>query len=537
MPPAVGRMHPSHMSNPFQHLNAQHTIPQSHYQAPNIPNTFGSGQNAAQAFGGGAAQSMLNGGISPFNPSSAYGGTAFSTGAGQTSSFNGNGGFGGGQGQGLASVAAQQGFARGAAMQESNLLQSHQHQLDPTTGHMAAAGLKSNPQTAHPRIREVWRHNLDAEFESLRKLVVKYPYVSMDAEFPGIVARPIGNFAGSKAEYHYQTLRCNVDILKPIQVGITLWTPEGELPPQQADPTLMAELNSRGSKTSSLGMMGLIPCTWVFNFHFDLREDMFAESSIELLRTSGVDFQRHQDHGIDLANFGSLLTTSGLAFSDEVNWLSFHSGYDFGYLIKLLTDDALPVDQGDFFGLVSTFFPKLWDIKFLLRHAQRMRAQGRLSQEGTRVLDGLGTKSGLQDLAEELGCQRIGSAHTGGSDAWLTGSVFWAMKNKIFSGNLDDELADQIYGLHGVAAPASQQYRDEFFAAQGTPQQQANGLSGGISGLQSSAQAFTPGGNPSTPTSSHAGLTNSQTPGAHYGHALGAGSLGQGGFGNFSYNK
>ncbi|GAB1729515.1 hypothetical protein NU195Hw_g150t1 [Hortaea werneckii] len=542
MPPAVGRMHPSHMSNPFQHLNAQHSIPQSHYQAQSIPATFGA-QNTAQAFNAGAGQSILNGGISPFNPTSAYGGTAFSTGAGQASSFNGGGTFGGGQGQGLASVAAQQGFARGAAMQESNLLHSHPHQLDAATGHMAAAaGLKPNPQTAHPRIREVWRHNLDVEFETLRKLIVKYPYVSMDAEFPGIVARPIGNFAGSKAEYHYQTLRCNVDILKPIQVGITLWTPEGEVPPQQADPALLAELNSRGGTMKGgfqNNLMGLIPCTWVFNFHFDLQEDMFAESSIELLRTSGVDFQRHQDHGIQLATFGSLLTTSGLAFSEEVNWLSFHSGYDFGYLIKLLTDDALPVDQADFFGLVSTFFPKLWDIKFLLRHAQRMRAQGRLSQEGTRVLDGLGTKSGLQDLADELGCQRVGPAHTGGSDAWLTGSVFWAMRNKIFSSNLDEELADQIYGLHGVAAPASQQYREEFFAAQGTPQQQAavNGLGGGISALQSSAQTFTPGGNPSTPTNVHAGLTSAATPGAQFGHALGGGGLGQGTFGNFSYGK
>jgi CCR4-NOT transcription complex subunit 7/8 len=66
-----------------------------------------------------------------------------------------------------------------------------------------------------------------------------------DAEFPGIVARPIGNFAGSKAEYHYQTLRCNVDLLKPIQLGITVWTTEGELPPQQPEPSLISQLNGK----------------------------------------------------------------------------------------------------------------------------------------------------------------------------------------------------------------------------------------------------------------------------------------------------
>ena len=85
MPPAVSRMHPSHMSNPFQHLNPQHSIPQQqsgggggsqHYQSQSqsqsqhLPNSFNPGQHA---FGGG-----LNGGISPFNPSGAYGGNAFS---------------------------------------------------------------------------------------------------------------------------------------------------------------------------------------------------------------------------------------------------------------------------------------------------------------------------------------------------------------------------------------------------------------------------------------------------------------------------
>lgn len=525
-------MHPSHMSNPFTNLNPHHSISQnSHYQsqATQVPTTF----NAQHAF----ASNPLNGGISPFNPSSAYGGSAFSTGAG-ASSFNAgtgsafNGGALGGQGQGLASVAAQQGFARGAAMQE------HTHQAEA-----AGLGMKGG---AAGRIREVWRHNLEQEMATLRVLVDKYPYISMDAEFPGIVARPIGNFAGSKAEYHYQTLRCNVDILKPIQIGMTIWTPEGDLPPQHPEPSLLSG-HAAGKLAFSNNSLVYIPCTWVFNLHFNLDEDMYSTASIDLLKTSGVDFARHSTHGIPINAFGSLLTTSGLTFSEDVNWLSFHSGYDFGYLLKVLTDDALPPEQADFFDLVRIFFPKLWDIKFLLRHAQRLRNTNRLSAEGARLIDSLGTKSGLQDLADELGCQRQGVAHTGGSDAWLTGSVFWAMRTKVFSGHLDDELADQIYGLHGVPAPASQQYRDEFFAAQGTPStsqpqphQQSNGLGGTLgSTLQGGAQGYTPTNHPSTPTSSHAGLSNSsQTPGAphNFGHALGQqGSLG--GFGNFQYGK
>lgn len=432
--------------------------------------------------------------------------------------FNGVGGGGvlAGHGQGLASVQAQQGFARGAAMEQGQA----QSAAD------SMAGLQK--QGAMGRIREVWRHNLEQEFAVLRQLVLKYPFVSMDAEFPGIVARPIGNFAHSKAEYHYQTLRCNVDILKPIQVGITLWTPEGELPPSQPTPDLFNR-NMPGSKNlwPSNNLFLNVPCTWVFNFQFDLEEDMYAETSIELLKSSGVDFHRHLQMGISPGKFGSLLTTSGLAFSPDVHWLSFHSGYDFGYLIKLLTDDALPENQDTFFEKVSTFFPKLWDIKFLLRHAQRLRQTNRLtSAEGVRIIDTLGSKSGLNDLAEELGCQRVGPSHTGGSDAWLTGSVFWAMRNKIFGGTLDEELADQIYGLHGVAAPASQALREEFLAAQGTPQQAGGGSQVAPNGVP----AFTPGAHPSTPTSQHVGLNQTPGPGGHFGgvQQFGAGFTGYG---------
>lgn len=156
MPPQVSRMHPSHMSNPFAHLNPQHSIPQSSYQAQasHMPGSF----NSQHGFGSGS----LNGGISPF-PSSSYGANAFTPGA-SSSVFNG--GALGGQGQGLASVAAQQGFARGAAMQEHSAHQLEAATMDPKSG---AAG----------RIRQVWRHNLETEMAVLRQLIQKYPYVSM----------------------------------------------------------------------------------------------------------------------------------------------------------------------------------------------------------------------------------------------------------------------------------------------------------------------------------------------------------------------
>ena len=40
----------------------------------------------------------------------------------------------------------------------------------------------------------------------IRDIVEDFPYLTMDTEFPGDVARPVGNFKNS-GEYHYQTLR------------------------------------------------------------------------------------------------------------------------------------------------------------------------------------------------------------------------------------------------------------------------------------------------------------------------------------------
>lgn len=48
---------------------------------------------------------------------------------------------------------------------------------------------------------------------------------------------------------------------------------------------------------------------------------------------------------------------------DNINWLSFHSGYDFGYLLKLLTDQNLPQEENDFFDSLRLYFPTVYDVK------------------------------------------------------------------------------------------------------------------------------------------------------------------------------
>ena len=65
-----------------------------------------------------------------------------------------------------------------------------------------------------------------------------------DTEFPGVVARPIGDFKSS-TDFQYQLMKCNVNLLKLIQLGLTFYDEAGNKPPG--------------------------PSTFQFNFKFNLK--------------------------------------------------------------------------------------------------------------------------------------------------------------------------------------------------------------------------------------------------------------------------
>lgn len=281
-------------------------------------------------------------------------------------------------------------------------------------------------------------------FEEGRKKRVLTMFVQslQDTEFPGIVARPIGSFT-NKADYHYQTLRCNVDLLKMIQLGITLFSPEGEVPPATA-----TDANGHAYGNALVPA----PCTWQFNFRFSLENDMYAQESTTMLAKAGIDFSMHEREGIDPFEFGSLLISSGLVLLDDVHWVSFHSGYDFGYLMKIMLCKPLPESEEEFHKLLNIFFPSLYDIKYLMKHAGRNQAvnDSPLTPAAMQVLANLGQKSGLQDIADELGVKRMGIAHQAGSDSLVTGEIYWKMRQVVFNGAIDEaKYSGQIWGLNG----------------------------------------------------------------------------------------
>jgi CCR4-NOT transcription complex subunit 7/8 len=126
-------------------------------------------------------------------------------------------------------------------------------------------------------------------------------------------------------------------MLKLIQLGVTLTDKDGNL------------VNG---------------CTcWQFNFKFSLTDDIFAQDSIELLKTSGIDFEKFEKYGIDPLYFGELMMMSGLVLNDDIKWVSFHSKYDFAYLLKTLTCSELPLDENSFLELLQVYFPSIYDIK------------------------------------------------------------------------------------------------------------------------------------------------------------------------------
>ncbi|XP_043516790.1 CCR4-NOT transcription complex subunit 7 isoform X1 [Frieseomelitta varia] len=259
------------------------------------------------------------------------------------------------------------------------------------------------PSNEECGIRDVWGHNLEEEFRTIRQVVQQYQYIAMDTEFPGVVARPIGEFRTS-ADYQYQLLRCNVDLLRIIQLGLTFLDESGNTP--------------GGSYT-----------TWQFNFKFNLQEDMYAQDSIDMLQNSGIQFKKHEEEGIDPLDFAELLMTSGIVLVDDIKWLSFHSGYDFGYLLKLLTDQNLPQEESEFFELLRIYFPTIYDVKYLMKSCKNL-------------------KGGLQEVAEQLEIQRVGPQHQAGSDSLLTGMVFFKMREMFFEDNIDDaKYCGHLYGL------------------------------------------------------------------------------------------
>ncbi|ONH73172.1 Poly(A) ribonuclease pop2 [Pichia kudriavzevii] len=174
--------------------------------------------------------------------------------------------------------------------------------------------------------------------------------------------------------------------------------------------------------------------TWQFNFSFDLDNEMYNKESIELLTNTGIDFNRLKENGIDRFEFAQSLIDSGLCLLENTNWISFHAGYDFGFLISLMINKEMSSKESEFDETLSKYFINFYDVKLLSTLHPIIN-----SKQGVT----------LESLSEDLGFSRLlnlGNLMQVGGQSLLTYLNFWELKRSI-DRNEFESLKNQIFGL------------------------------------------------------------------------------------------
>ena len=81
---------------------------------------------------------------------------------------------------------------------------------------------------------------------------------------------------------------------------------------------------------------------------FDEKVEQSIGKSMDILRQSGLDFQRHKTDGVPHSLFAEYLISSGLVLNPRNHWITFHGGADFGYLLRQLLGYNLPNLQDEY---------------------------------------------------------------------------------------------------------------------------------------------------------------------------------------------
>ncbi|EEF29156.1 ccr4-associated factor, putative, partial [Ricinus communis] len=257
-------------------------------------------------------------------------------------------------------------------------------------------------------IHDVWEYNLGDEIEKISQIDVgKSPYVGLQTWYPTVFKQPIIRNKQDK----YNEIKENVEVMKLIQLGLCFCDEEGNL--------------------ASLGRDNN-HAVWQFNFReFDRIYDLQDSVTMNLMTLRDIDFAKNREMGIDAKKFGELVVSSGVVRNDDVKWVTFDGGYNYGHFLKLLTGKELPEEQAEFFNLMKDYFPVAYDVKHMIK-----------------LCDGLNVHTNwLSSVAELMGVKRpVGMVKQSGSDSVLSCRIFKILKQNYFNGpdaeNINGSLCD-----------------------------------------------------------------------------------------------
>ncbi|OEL31126.1 putative CCR4-associated factor 1-like protein 9 [Dichanthelium oligosanthes] len=173
-------------------------------------------------------------------------------------------------------------------------------------------------------VHRVWADNLEPELDFLHNFAGNARYAAVNIHYPGVVHGTKQNHSLMTADERYGAMKANVDALKPIQVGITIYNDNGHV------------------------------AAWEFNLRgFHPAADPHAPSSVKYLESRGLSFRDHQAHGITAARLAAGLNSCGLFNRLGISWVTYTGASHIAYLMKVLSaGDPLPDDLGGFLNMV-----------------------------------------------------------------------------------------------------------------------------------------------------------------------------------------
>eukprot|EP00730_Choanoeca_flexa_P019368 TRINITY_DN9454_c0_g1_i1.p1 TRINITY_DN9454_c0_g1~~TRINITY_DN9454_c0_g1_i1.p1 ORF type:complete len:277 (+),score=47.98 TRINITY_DN9454_c0_g1_i1:103-831(+) len=234
---------------------------------------------------------------------------------------------------------------------------------------------------------------------SIRTVVQQFPFISVHVQDLGIVGVPLGTFQSSE-DHAFQSLICNINLLKMVQLGLTFFDQDG----------------NRASPVS----------TWQFNFRLNVQDDMCTKSSIDNLSRQGHRFQQMDKDGIDINVFAEVMTTSGLVLCEDVTWISFSHGLEFGHLIQALTGTVLKQSENEYYELLKIFFPQQYDVNYMMRSCKDLHGS-------------------LADIADTLKIARANGSQQAGVESILLGEVFFKMRAQYFENIVDPDRYNHMF--------------------------------------------------------------------------------------------